>query len=88
MSSIVSKEGGSLTDLRWTVVAIARTDKSGSAEPAGQLMRFLRWSFGPPPAPNLASGRLEALRSFCVRAWHRDAVRWQDVRALIAAGYA
>jgi len=51
-------------------------------------MRFLRWSFGPPPAPNLASGRLEALRSFCVRAWHRDAVRWQDVRALIAAGYA
>lgn len=88
MSFITSEEGGTLTDLHWTVIAIARTDLPRSAEPEGRLMRFLRRSFGEPAAPKLASGRLEALRCFCVRAWHRDAIRWQDVRALIEAGYA
>lgn len=88
MSPITSKEGRSFTDLHWTVVALAPTDRLRSAEWEGQVRRLLRWSFGPPTAPKLASDRLEALRCFCVRAWHRDGIRWQDMRALIEAGYA
>ena len=88
MSSIASKEGGALTDLHWTVVAIARTDRPRSAEPEGRLTRFLRQAFGPRAVPRLASERLEALRCFCVRAWHRDVIRGQDMRVLIEAGYA
>ena len=88
MSSIAPKEGVSLTELHWTVVAIARTDNPRSAEREGWLRRFLRLTFGPPAPLKLSSERLEALRCFCVRAWHRDVIREQDMRALIEAGYA
>lgn len=88
MNSIASKEGESLTDLHWAVVAIARTDSPRSAEPEGRLRRFLRLTFGPRAALKLSSERLEALRCFCVRAWHRDVIREHDMRALIEAGYA
>ena len=88
MSSTASHEGGSLTDLHWRVVAIARKDRPRSAETEGRLTRFLRQAFGPRTAPRLASETLEALRCFCVRAWHRDVIREQDMRALVEAGYA
>jgi len=88
VSSIAAEEERSLTYLDWAVVAIARTEKRHSTEPEGRLTRFLMRFFGLPMAPALASERLEALRRFCVQAWHRDVIRRQDVSALVQAGYA
>jgi len=87
MSSIASREGNVLTTLDWTVVAIARMEKHRSAESKGRLVRFLRQYLRLSPGPRLASERLEALRLFCVRAWHCHVVRGPDMRALIEAGY-
>ncbi|MDB5673065.1 MAG: hypothetical protein JWM65_47 [Sphingomonas bacterium] len=82
-----AKERPSLTYLDWVVVALARTEKCRSVEPEGRLTRFLMRFFGLRTAPALASERLEALRRFCVTAWHRDVIHKRDVSALIEAGY-
>jgi hypothetical protein len=87
MGSFTAKEPASLTYLDWVVVALARTENRRSAEPRGRFTRVLMRFFGLPMAPALSSERLESLRRFCVRAWHRDAIREQDVSALVEAGY-
>lgn len=88
MSSIQSREKATLTDLHWTVVAIARADPVHSAKDEGRVMRFLRWVTGLAAAPGLADPRLEALRRFCVVAWHRKVVGARTMRTLADAGYA
>lgn len=87
MGGIVKTGKGSLSDFDWKVVKVARRDGPRSLDPDSFLSRFARIFFGlPVPAP-LANERLEALRRFCVRAWHWDLVRSNDLRALIGAGY-
>ena len=77
----------SLTDLDWKVVEVARIDGARSMNPDGRLARLLRDFFGLPIPRGLANGRAEALRRFCVRAWHWNVIRTNDIRPLIAAGY-
>ena len=87
MNAIAQNQGCSLTKLDWTVVEIARTDGPRSIDPDGRSARFLRAFFGLPIARRLASERAEALRRFCVRAWHWSLIPSSDVRPLIDAGY-
>ena len=70
MNAISLHSGCSLTDLEWKVVEIARTDGPRSINPDGPFARFLKIFFGLPVARPLANKRVEALRRFCVRAWH------------------
>ena len=76
-----------LTRLDWTVVAIARNDGPRSLRPDGRLARSLKSFLGLSFARGLANERAEALRRFCVRAWHWDLIRAGDVRPLTDAGY-
>ena len=87
MNAITLNIGGSLTELDWKVVEMARTDPPRSINPDGHFSRFLRDFFGLPIVRQLANENLEALRRFCVRAWHWDFVRTSDMRALMEAGY-
>ena len=87
MNAIGLNRESSLTDLDWRVVEIARSDGARSMNPDGRFARFLRDFFGLPVARGLANERAEALRRFCVRAWHWDQIRATDVRPLIDAGY-
>ena len=87
MNAISLTAGCSLTDLEWKVVEIARTDGPRSINPDGPIARFLKIFFGLPVARPLANKRVEALRRFCVRAWHWNLIRTNDVRPLIDAGY-
>lgn len=87
MNAITLNIGSSLTELDWKVVEMARTDPPRSINPEGHFSRFLRDFFGLPMTRQLANESLEALRRFCVRAWHWDFVRTTDVQALTKAGY-
>jgi hypothetical protein len=87
MNAIASKQGCSLTDLDWRVVEIARSNGPRSIRPDGHVARFLRDFCGLPITPKLVNERLEALRRFCVRAWHSNLIRTTDVGALMDAGY-
>ena len=77
----------SLTDIDWKVVEVARIDGARAMNPDGRLARFLRSFFGLTIPRGLASERAEALRRFCVRAWHWNVIRTNDMRPLLAAGY-
>ena len=87
MNAITLNIGCSLNELDWKVVEMARTDPPRSINPDGHFNRFMRDFFGLPLARKLANENLEALRRFCVRAWHWDFVRTSDMRALMEAGY-
>lgn len=87
MNAIASNQGRSLTDLDWKVVEVARRDGPLSINPDGPRARFLRIFFGFPIARGLANERAEALRRFCVRAWHWDLILTRDLRQLTDAGY-
>ena len=87
MNAIALSEGSTLTKLEWQVVAMARQDGPRSFNPDTRLARFLRDFFGIPVTRPLANDRLEALRRFCVRAWHWDRIRARDLRLLVDAGY-
>ena len=78
---------GSLTNLDWSIVGIARTDGARSLNPDGRYARFLRDFYGLPIPRGLGNPRAEALRRFSVRAWYWDLIRARDVRLLIDAGY-
>jgi len=87
MNAIGLNREGSLTDLDWSIVAIARTDGARSMNPDGRYARFLRDFFGWSVPRGLGNARAEALRRFSVRAWYWDRIRARDVRPLIDAGY-
>ena len=87
MNAITSDSGCSLTDLDWTFVEIARRDSPWSINPDSRAVRFLQSFFGVQIARPLANERGEALRRFCVRAWHSDLIRSSDLIALGDAGY-
>jgi hypothetical protein len=76
-----------LNAVEWRVVAIARKDGPRSINPEGFWARLSRDLFGLPTARLLADDGLEALRRFCVRAWHWDLIRASDLKALTDAGY-
>ena len=87
MNAIGLNAEGSLTNLDWSIVAIARTDGARSMNPDGRYARVLRDFFGLPVPRRLGNARAEALRRFSVRAWYRDRIRARDVRLLVDAGY-
>ena len=87
MNAIALKLQRTLTDLEWRVVEIARSDGPRSIAPDGRFTKWLREFFGLPIARKLADEKLEALRSFCVRAWFSKLIRTSDVKALMEAGY-
>lgn len=77
----------SLSELDWKVVEMAKDDGPRSINPDGAFTRFMQDFFGLPITRKLASEKLETLRRFCVRAWHWDFVRTDDMRDLMEAGY-
>ena len=87
MNALPSNRNGSLQELDWRVVEIARADGPRSLNPDGRFTRFLGDFLGLPVAQKLADEKLEALRRFCVRAWYWDLVRSKDLRVLMDAGY-
>ena len=87
MNAMTLKTECSLSELDWKVIDMAKTDGPRSIDPDGPFTRFLRDFFGLPIAQKLANENLEALRRFCVRAWHWDFIRTSDARALMEAGY-
>lgn len=87
MNVITLNAKGTLSDLDWVVVNVARRDGLRSLRSEGSLVRLVLDFFIGPVARPLANERLEALRRFCVCAWHRDLIRARDVRPIIDAGY-
>ena len=71
----------------WAVVDRARDDSPRSLNPNSLLVRSLRFLFGFEIARPLANERLEALRRFAVKAWHRAELKTRDLRALFEAGF-
>ena len=80
-------EGRSLTSLEWQVVQVAKSDGPRSIAADGRLDKYLRIIFGRPGTRTLANDKLEALRRFCVCAWHRDSIRIGELWMLVEAGY-
>lgn len=77
-----------LTDLEWSVVALARYDRLSSLTSPGPVARLLTRLFGPPRAAALADARLEALRHMAVLAWHHGyGVPTSALKAFLNAGF-
>jgi hypothetical protein len=87
MENAADRQHLPLTALDWQVVEIARRERPHAALAEGRLARLLRAIFSHPIAPALANGKLEALRCFCMHAWHRTVIPGHCGRALISAGY-
>ncbi len=66
---------------------MAKVDGPRSLNPDGFWASLARKLFGITVARSLANEGLEALRRFCVRAWHWDLIRTSDMGALIDGGY-
>jgi len=76
-----------LSELEWRIVEMARVDGPRSLNTDGFWASLARKLFGISVAQGLANEGLEALRRFCVRAWHWDLIRTSDMAALIEGGY-
>lgn len=77
-----------LTDLEWSVVALARFDRLSSLDPPGPVATWLARLFGPARPAVLADARLEALRHMAVLAWHQGySVPPGRLRAFLDAGF-
>jgi hypothetical protein len=76
-----------LSELEWRIVEMARVDGPRSLNTDGFWALLARMLFGIAVARGLANEGLEALRRFCVRAWHWDLIRTSDMAALIDGGY-
>jgi len=87
MNDLAALPGCSLSSLDWKVVDLARRDPRSSLLPPGPIARLARALFGRPVASPLANPRLEALRRFCVRAWHWNLIRIQDMLLVSETGY-
>jgi hypothetical protein len=76
-----------LTDLEWSVVAIARNDSRSSLRQPGRSAAVLRLLFDK-PNPRLADDRLEALRRLAVLAWlDGPEVHPDEVGIFLSAGF-
>lgn len=78
-----------LSELEWSVVAVARRDGLGTLHPPDRLARLIRLVFGKAlPNPRLASPRLEALRRTSVLAWRKGySILPSELSAFLAAGF-
>jgi hypothetical protein len=85
--AVSPKSHSALSDLEWRIVEMARVDGPHSLNPDGFWPSLARKLFGITVARGLANEGLEALRRFCVRAWHWDLVRTSDMGTLIDSGY-
>ena len=76
-----------LTELEWSVVAIARRDGRASLRRPGRWTRAVR-KLLKQRNPQLADPRLEALRRIAVLSWqHGYVVAPHEVKAFLAAGF-
>jgi hypothetical protein len=77
-----------LSDLEWSVVALARNDGLSTLREPGRVERAFTLLFSDRRNPRLTDPRLEALRRMSVLSWRRGySVPPSDVRAFLAAGY-
>ena len=77
-----------LTDLEWSVVALARGDGLSTLREPGRIERAISLLFTDWRNPRLTDPKLEALRRMAVLSWRRGySVAPADVRAFLAAGY-
>lgn len=77
-----------LTDLEWSVVALARYDRLSSLTPPGPVGKWLTRLFGPSRPAALADARLESLRRMAVLAWHHGyGVPTSALKAFLSAGF-
>lgn len=81
-------DGGRLSALEWTVVALAQRDRISSLAEPGRLATALGSVFGLRRTPRLADPRLEALRRMAVLSWHRGfSVPVDELKAFFKAGF-
>lgn len=75
------------TPLEWSVIRLARVDGLWTIRKAGTLRRMWNALLGR-NNPELANGRLEALRRMAVLSWHYGfTVPGDDVAAFLSAGF-
>lgn len=75
------------SELEWSVVRLARTDRLWTVRPRGRIRRFWNWLLVR-GNPELASPRLEALRRISVLSWHFGfVIPGRDVADFLAAGF-
>ena len=79
---------GTLDQLEWEVVRLARGDRLASLRAPGRWARLRARLFGADINPRLADPRLEALRGLAVLAWHHGyALPVSAIKAFKAAGF-
>lgn len=77
-----------LTDLEWSVIALARNDGLSTLREPGRLERAVGLLFSEWRNPRLTDPKLEMLRRMAVLSWRRGySVPSFEVRAFLAAGY-
>lgn len=62
-------EAAEFSPLEWTTILFSRRDGMSSLSAPGRLARLIGRLFGLSTKPQLADGRLEALRRFAIFAW-------------------
>jgi hypothetical protein len=73
--------------LEWTVISLARHDRSDAGSLPAELRRIMTLLFGERIARPLANARLEALRQAAVAIWNRRPLAEPDVAAFDRAGF-
>ncbi|MEO6360377.1 MAG: hypothetical protein ABIO43_07385 [Sphingomicrobium sp.] len=86
--AVSTGSAATLSDLEWSIVAMAERDSLASLRTPNRFWRLLGELFGVKPANRLANDRLEALRRIAVLAWrHRWNVPESEVQSFVAAGF-
>jgi hypothetical protein len=84
----VGGDGGTFSELEWTVVALSRKDRLSTLRDPERVSAVLASIFGPRYDPRLANPKLEALRRIAVLSWRYGIeVHGGEVQAFINAGY-
>ena len=74
--------------LEWSVIQLSRVDGLSTLRPPGRFRRFVNWLLGRKGVPQLANGRLEALRRISVLSWHFGfTVPGDDVADFLSQGF-
>ncbi|HXG80780.1 MAG TPA: hypothetical protein VNJ05_03180 [Sphingomicrobium sp.] len=74
--------------LEWSIIRLSKRDGLSTLRPAGRIRRFVNWLLGRKGSPELANGRLEALRRMAVLSWHFGfSVPGDDVANFLSAGF-
>ena len=77
-----------LSDLEWSVVAMAERDSISSLRKPTRFWALISLLFGLKPANRLANDRLEALRRIAVLSWrYRWNIAGSELKAFFDAGY-